>query len=347
MEQPTNSAKSATNMTSELTALSLSEASELVRAGQVSPVDLVTACLARIDKLDRKLNAFVTVTREQAAKQAAEAETDLRHGRRRGPLHGIPIALKDLVDTAGVRTTAASNVFKDRVPAQDAEIARRLNAAGAILLGKLNMHEFAYGGSTVISAFGPVRNPWALDTCAGGSSAGSAAGVAARLCFGAIGSDTGGSIREPAAYTGIVGIKPTFGRVSARGVVPLSWSLDHLGPMTRTVRDAALMLQVLAGYDAGDSNSLNESVPDYTAALGRKTNFRLGVPRAYFYDDLHPEVQAAMNAALEVLAKLGQSEREIKIENGSEAATTVLRAEAFAFTRSTPKRAPSFTSPRL
>jgi aspartyl-tRNA(Asn)/glutamyl-tRNA(Gln) amidotransferase subunit A len=327
------------------TRLSLSEASELVRSKKISPVELTKACLSRIEQLNPKLNAFITVTADTALAQAREAEADVRGGRWKGPLHGIPIALKDLVDTAGVRTTAASAVFKDRIPAQDAEIVRRLKAAGAVLVGKLNMHEFAYGGSTVISAFGPVRNPWALDTSAGGSSAGSAAAVAAGLCYGAIGSDTGGSIREPAGYCGIVGLKPTYGRVSTRGVIPLSWSLDHLGPMTRTVRDAALMLQTLAGYDPEDTTSTDRPVPDYAAALGKKTSFRLGIPRAYFYEGLHPEVQAAMTAALAVLGKLTASQRDIEIQTGSEAATMVLRAEAFAYHQENVAKSPELYQP--
>jgi len=311
--------------------LSLSEAAELVRTKKVSPVELTQACLKRIELQNPKLNAFITVTGETALAQAREAEAEIQRGQWKGPLHGIPLALKDLVDTAGVPTTAASALFKDRVPSQDAEIVRRLKAAGAVLLGKLNMHEFAFGGSSVISAFGPVRNPWQMEFSTGGSSGGSAAAVAAGLCFGAIGSDTGGSIRQPAGYCGIVGLKPTYGRVSTRGAIPLSWSLDHLGPMTRTVRDAALMLQALAGYDAEDTTSANLPVPDYTEALGKKTSFRLGVPRAYFYEDLNPEIQAAMTAALAVLEKLTAGTRDVEIPTGNEAALPVLFAEAYAY----------------
>jgi len=176
----------------------------------------------------------------------------------------VPIALKDLFDTAGVRTTAASGVFKDRVPSEDAEVVRRLHAAGAVLLGKLNMHEFVYGPTSVATYFGAVHNPWKLDSIVGGSSGGSAAAVAAGLCYGSLGSDTGGSIRLPAAYCGIAGLKPTYGRVSTRGVIPLSWSLDHVGPICRSVGDAALLLQRIAGYDPEDSNSVNASVPNYS-----------------------------------------------------------------------------------
>jgi aspartyl-tRNA(Asn)/glutamyl-tRNA(Gln) amidotransferase subunit A len=220
---------------------------------------LVKACLARIDVYDPKLNAFITVTRDLALKQAAALEAELAAGKIRGPLHGVPIALKDNIDTAGVRTTAASSVFDDRVPTEDAEVNRRLAAAGAILLGKLNLHEFANGGTSATSYYGPVRNPWALDRNPGGSSGGSAAAVSAGLCYGALGTDTGGSIRTPSSYCAVVGLKPTYGLVSIRGIIPLVVSLDHCGPITRSVADAALMLQVLAGYDRLDIASVEHA----------------------------------------------------------------------------------------
>src|SRR5579864_3792486 len=254
----------------ELVDLNIRDASELVRQRKVSPVELTHACLAQIEKLNPALNAFITVTAESATAEARAAEAEIQRGKWRGPLHGIPIALKDLFDTAGVRTTAGSGVFKDRVPEQDAEVVRRLKSAGAVLLGKLNMHEFAYGGTSVATYFGAVHNPWNLDRIAGGSSGGSAAAVAAGLCYGALGSDTGGSVRQPAAYCGIAGLKPTYGRVSTRGAVPLSWSLDHVGPMCRTVGDVALLLQGIAGYDPEDSNSVDAPVPDYAQALRAK-----------------------------------------------------------------------------
>ena len=322
-----------TNGSEHLWALSLAEASELVRARKVSPLDLTRACLTRIEAVDPKLNAFITVTAEGALAAARAAEEEIGRGSWKGPLHGIPIALKDLVDTRGVRTTAASNVYKDRVPTEDAEVVLRLKAAGAVLLGKLNLHEFAYGGSTVVSAFGPVHNPWALDRSAGGSSSGSAAAVAAGLCYGAIGSDTGGSIRQPAACCGIVGLKPTYGRVSTRGVIPLASSLDHVGPMTRRVRDAALMLQPLAG--SGED----------AAALERKGQLRLGIPRALFYEGLHPEIEAATRSALSVLATLGARERGVRLETGVDAASVVLRAEAYAHHQPTVASTPELYQP--
>jgi aspartyl-tRNA(Asn)/glutamyl-tRNA(Gln) amidotransferase subunit A len=326
-----------------VTSLSLSQASQLVRSKKLSPVELTEACLERIERLNPKLNAFITVTAESALAEARAAEQEIQKGHWRGPLHGIPLALKDLFDTAGVRTTAASALFKDRVPAQDSEVVRRLKAAGAVLLGKLNMHEFAYGGSSVISYFGPVHNPWALDTMAGGSSGGSAAAVAAGLCYGALGSDTGGSIREPSACCGIVGLKPTYGRVSTRGVIPLSWLYDHAGPMTRTVEDAALMLQVLAGYDPEDTTSMDTPVPDYAAALLEKSPVRIGIPRAFFYEALHPEVESAITGALSVLAKLTSSQRDIQMPASND--TTILRAEAYAYHAENIKKTPELYQP--
>src|SRR5690242_20117032 len=275
----------------------ISEVSQLLRGKKISSIELTQACLERIGRFNPKLNAFITVTGESALAEARAADAEIQRGRWRGPLHGIPIALKDLFDTAGVRTTAASGLFKDRVLTQDGEIVRRLKGAGAVLLGKLNMHEFAYGGSSVISYYGPVHNPWSLEHMAGGSSSGSAVAMAAGLCYGSVGSDTGGSIRQPSAYCGTVGLKPTYGRVSTMGVIPLSWLYDHVGPMTRSVADAATMLQVLAGFDPEDANSADQPVPDYTAALRQTGRLRVGVPRAYFYEGLHPEIESAVNAA--------------------------------------------------
>jgi aspartyl-tRNA(Asn)/glutamyl-tRNA(Gln) amidotransferase subunit A len=330
--------------TDELSGLSLHEASELVRHKKVSPVELVRACLERTERLDRKLNSFITVMTESALADARAAEADVRRGRWKGPLHGIPIALKDIVDTRGVRTTAGSNVLRDSVPTEDAEIARRLVAAGAVLLGKLNLHEFAYGGTTVVSAFGPVRNPWALGRSAGGSSAGSAAAVAAGLCYGAIGSDTGGSIRQPAAFCGIVGLKPTYGRVSTRGVIPLAESLDHVGPMTRRVRDAALMLQPLAS-DRDDRGCANPPAPDYAKALEAKSGLRLGIPRVPFYEALDPDVDAAMRQTLSVLESLGCRARDVTLDPGSEASLPVLRAEVYAYHEPTVASSPELYQP--
>jgi aspartyl-tRNA(Asn)/glutamyl-tRNA(Gln) amidotransferase subunit A len=339
MESPAASVASP----SDTTWLSLSDASRLVHDKKVSPVELTQGCLSRIERLNPKLNAFITVTAEAALAQAREAEAAIQRGNWRGPLHGIPIALKDLFDTAGVPTTAASELFKDRVPTQDGEIVRRLKGAGAVLLGKLNMHEFAYGGSSVISFYGPVHNPWSLDHMAGGSSSGCAVAMAAGLCYGAVGSDTGGSVRQPSAYCGTVGLKPTYGRVSTRGVVPLSWLYDHVGPMTRTVADTAAMLQVLAGFDPEDTNSADQPVPDYTAALRQNGPLRVGVPRGYFYEGLNPDIESAIKAALSVIGKIASSVRDIEMPASND--TTILRAEAYAYHADNVKKSPELYQP--
>jgi aspartyl-tRNA(Asn)/glutamyl-tRNA(Gln) amidotransferase subunit A len=287
----------------DYTALSMLEASELVRTGAVSPVELTQSCLKKIEELNPKINAFITVTGEQALGEARQAEEEVRRGKWRGPLHGIPVSLKDLIDVAGVPTTAASGQLLDNVAGQDAELARRLRQAGAVLVGKTNLHEFAYGGSSIVGHFGAVRNPWDLRRITGGSSSGAAAAVAAGLCYVAIGSDTAGSIRMPAALCGVVGLKPTYGAVSTRGVIPLSWSYDTLGPITRTVRDAAVTLEAIAGYDAEDPASIPFSaeglVPTMQSDLGK---VRVGAARETFFADLDPEIAAAMEQALKAIA---------------------------------------------
>ncbi|OFV95386.1 MAG: hypothetical protein A3H28_02220 [Acidobacteria bacterium RIFCSPLOWO2_02_FULL_61_28] len=306
----------------------------MVRRKKVSPVELTKACLARIEQWNPKLNAFVTVTAESALAEAREAEAEIQRGRWRGPLHGIPIGLKDLFDTAGVRTTGGSALYKDRIPTEDAEVVRRLKAAGAVLVGKNNMQEFAYGGGSIISYFGAVPNPWDTSRIAGGSSGGSAAAVAAGLCYGALGSDTGGSIRQPAAYCNLAGLKPTYGLVSTRGVIPLSWSLDHVGPLTRTVADAAVMLQAIAGYDPADTTSQDMKVPDYTAALRMKaSSLRVGIVRDFFFEGIDREIEAAVNDALAVLGKLTAGLRETTIPAiRNESVRAVVRAaEAYAY----------------
>ncbi len=298
----------------ELTSLTLAQACSLLQKGAVSPVELTQACLRRIERLDPALNAFITKTPELATEQAQAAENEIRRGSWRGPLHGVPIALKDLVDTAGVKTTAASAVFEARVPQQDAEVVRRLRNAGAVLIGKTNLHEFAYGGSGMVSHFGVTRNPWSQEHITGGSSSGSAAAVAAGMSFGALGSDTAGSIRLPAALCGMVGLKPTYGLVSVRGVIPLAWSYDHLGPMARTVEDAAILLESIAGYDPDDVNSRELSVGQYREQLdGGLKGIRAGVAREFFFEDLDAEVQALIEGALKVVGELTSELREITV----------------------------------
>jgi aspartyl-tRNA(Asn)/glutamyl-tRNA(Gln) amidotransferase subunit A len=319
--------------TDDLIELSLLEASELVRSRKVSPVELTKACLARIERLNPVLNAFITVTADAALSQARDAEIEIRRGKWRGTLHGVPIGLKDIIDTTGVRTTAGSALFKDRIPDEDAEVVRRLKIAGAVLLGKQNLHEFAYGATSVPSYFGAVHNPWKPDYIAGGSSGGSAVAVSAGLCFGALGSDTGGSIRQPAAHCGIVGLKPTYGRVSTRGVIPLAWSLDHVGPMARTVPDAAAILQAIAGYDPDDPSSVDLPIPDYATSSKRNvSSIRVGVPREFFYAGLEPEIESLVNAALSVLGRLTKDLTDVTLSaDGTVSRRTLFTAEAYAY----------------
>ena len=318
--------------------LTITQAAPLLRERQLSPVELTRAFLDRIAAVDGRLNAYVTLLPERALAQARQAEAEISNGRYRGPLHGIPIALKDLYDTAGVRTTAMSRVTPDRVPTEDATTVAQLNAAGTILLGKLAMHEFALGGPDFTSLFPPARNPWNLAHIPGGSSSGSGAAVAAGLCMAALGSDTGGSIRGPASMCGIVGLKPTYGRVSNHGVVPLSWSQDHCGPMTWTVADAALLLQPIAGRDPKDPTTIDAPVPDYAQGIDQGiAGMTIGVPRRYFYQsgpNVSAETLAAIETALEVMAGLGASVEDVDlphIEYARAANQVIMLGEAYAY----------------
>ncbi len=321
----------------ELTQLSLARAGEMIRRRELSPLELTEACLERIDRVDAALNAFITVTRKEALEEARRAAQEIARGRYRGPLHGVPVALKDMFATKGVRTTAGSRIMADRVPGEDAEATARLRAAGAVVLGKLNLHEFAFGATGVNPHYGPARNPWDTSRIAGGSSSGSAVAVASGECFAALGTDTGGSVRIPAALCGIVGFKPTYGRVSRWGVVPLSSSLDHVGPLTRTVEDAAIVLAAIAGRDPKDDSSLDEPVPDYRRELRRDRGLdgtRVGLPRRPFFEDADGEVLAAVQEALRVLAELGAEVEEVSLPHISEmpaAARDIMLPEAFAY----------------
>jgi aspartyl-tRNA(Asn)/glutamyl-tRNA(Gln) amidotransferase subunit A len=319
--------------------------SRRIRAREISPTELTQDCLDRIEKLNPKLNAFITVVAESALDEARRAEQEIYRGKYRGPLHGIPIGLKDIIDTAGVPTTAASALFKDRIPAEDAEVVRRLRGGGAVILGKQNLHEFAYGGSSLISFYGEVHNPWDTARVAGGSSGGSAASVAAGMGLAAVGTDTAGSVRLPAAYCGVVGLKPTYGRVSTRGVVPLSPSFDHVGPITNSVCDAALMLQVLAGYDAGDPASVDMAIADYTCDIGETlSNLRMGVPRVFFFEGLDPEVADAVEQAIQVFRELGAEIRdEMRIEVTTD--RTLSSAESWAYHEPFVARSPELYQP--
>jgi len=319
------------------------ETSDLIRGRALSPVQLTERRLARIEQLNPQLNAFITVTADTALAEARRAEKEIESGHWRGPLHGIPIALKDIIDTAGVRTTAASVLFKHRVPNEDAEVVRRLKDAGVIFLGKQNLHEFAYGGSSMISYFGEVRNPWNPACITGGSSGGSAAAVASEMCYAAVGTDTAGSIREPASQCGVVGLKPTYGCVSVRGVIPLASSFDHVGPITSSVADAAVVLQVVAGHDPQDPTSANASIPNYLDALSAPVeHLRIGVPR-YFFEDLDPEVSASVEQALAILGKMTREVREVSID--VDADRSLQSAESYAYHAAWVSRTPELYQP--
>jgi aspartyl-tRNA(Asn)/glutamyl-tRNA(Gln) amidotransferase subunit A len=316
---------------------SMTELARLIATKAVSPVEVTRAHLDRIAALDGGLHAYITVCGDAALEAARAAEAALAAGQPLGPLHGVPYALKDLYDTAGIRTTGGSKVLADRVPAADATVTRRLAQAGSILLGKLNMVEFAYGPEGLNPHYGHARNPWdrATHRMAGGSSSGSGVAVAAGLAPGALGSDTGGSIRIPASLCGITGLKPTYGRVSRAGVLPLAWSMDHVGPMTRSAADCALMLGAMAGYDPADPSTSVLPVPDYTAALtGSVKGLRVGLLRPYFLEAAAPEVRAAVEAAAATLAQAGAVVDEVGLDtmpHVAAAALAVVGVEALAY----------------
>jgi aspartyl-tRNA(Asn)/glutamyl-tRNA(Gln) amidotransferase subunit A len=315
----------------------IAELSEAVRLRKVSPVEITRSCLEKIEKLNASLNAFITITADAALEQARLAEEVIMRGDWRGPLQGIPIGLKDLIDTAGVATTAASRLYANRVPAGDAPVVAKLKKAGAVLLGKQNLHEFAYGGSSMISYFGVVRNPCNADHIAGGSSGGSAAAVKSGMGLAAIGTDTAGSIREPAALCGVVGFKPTYGAVSAQGVIPLSKSLDHVGPITNSVLDAALLFRAIADEDGGIS-------PDVPATWARSTQrWKVGVARQFFYEELDPEVAQAVERALQAIRSIALEMHEITLAPDND--RTVQAAESYAFHAESVARSPELYQP--
>jgi aspartyl-tRNA(Asn)/glutamyl-tRNA(Gln) amidotransferase subunit A len=292
----------------------ITELSGLYESGEVSPVQVVQEILRRIERLDPALNSFVTVTDERALERAEQAETEIRDGRKRGPLHGIPYAAKDLLDTRGILTTIGSKIMADNVPRLDAAVVEKLDQAGAILVGKTGLHEWAYGITSTNPHFGAVRNPWDPDRIPGGSSGGSASALAAGLCAFSLGSDTGGSIRIPAALCGIVGLKPTFGRISRRGAFPLGHTLDTLGPFGLCVQDTALAYAAMAGYDPRDPASSKEpvGVPSVEGAC-RLEGTAIGVPAKFYFEGLVPDVDNAVCAALRVLEELGAELREVEV----------------------------------
>ena len=296
----------------DLCFLPIAQLADQIKKKAVSPVEVTQAYLARIPEVDPALNSYLTVTAEQAMHDARQAESEIQANRYRGPLHGIPLAYKDCIATKGIRTTCASKVLSDHIPHDDAAVIERLQSAGTVLLGKLNMNEFATNVPS--QYFGRVNNPWDVNRTPGGSSSGSGAAVAARLCAGSLGTDTGGSIRIPAAFCGIVGLKATHERISLFGITPVAWVLDHVGPMTQTVKDAALLLQVLAGYDARDLIASNMPIDDYTARLtGEIKGLRIGVPKTFFPEYTNPEVQTAFVAAVQSLERLGASVEEVQL----------------------------------
>ena len=312
--------------------LPLSQMSDALASRDTTPEALLDACLARIGALDSKLHAFLRLTEPQARVAARASSQRRAAGKALGPLDGIPVALKDIFCTEGVETTCGSKILKGYIPPYDATVVKKLKAAGAVIVGKLNMDEFAMGSSTENSAFGPTMNPWDLTRTPGGSSGGSAAAVAARLVPGAFGTDTGGSIRQPAALVGCAGMKPTYGRVSRFGVIAFASSLDQVGPFAQDVRGVAMLLAVIAGHDANDQTSSSRPVPDYAAAVAQGVRgLRIGVPREYFGEGLHPEVAASVRAAIEKLRGLGCEVREISLPNSPHAIATyyiVATAEA-------------------
>ena len=294
--------------------LTISEAAPLIESKQLSPVELVKAHLERIEQTDARLNSFVTLLAEEATEAAAASEAEIQNGDHRGLLHGIPIGLKDLYYTKGIRTTIGSKIMRDFIPEYDAAVTERFRDAGAILVGKLQMHEFALGATSENPHDGPAHNPWDTMRITGGSSGGSGSSVAAGQCMAALGSDTGGSVRIPASACGIVGLKPTFGRISRIGVFPLANSLDTVGPMTRTVRDTAIVMNAVAGYDERDQSSADRPDEDFTRLLGQDiSGLRIGVPQDYFYDMIDDEVSAAVQKAARKLKELGAHVEECSI----------------------------------
>jgi aspartyl-tRNA(Asn)/glutamyl-tRNA(Gln) amidotransferase subunit A len=319
--------------------LGIAEAAELIRGRKLSPVEYTKALLGRIERLDKRFHAFIRLMPERALEEARKAEQEVMGGKIRGPLHGVPYGLKDIIDVAGVPTTGHSRVLIENMATADAPVTTRLKEAGGVLLGKLATHEFAIGGPSFDLPWPPAVNPWGGNHFPGGSSSGSGVGLACGMFPAALGTDTGGSVRNPASMCAITGMKATYGRVSRRGVFPLAFSLDHVGPMTRNVRDNALLLQILAGHDPEDPGSADVTVPDYSADLDRGVKgLRIGLIRHFYAEDMmaHPEQLAALDAAAEMLRKLGAGVCEIRLPPEVQFAACnriILRSEAFAIHR--------------
>ena len=300
----------------ELLKLTIAEIAPMIQAREVSPVELTEAALAEAELRQPTLNSFITIMREQAMEQAEQAEDELSRGEYRGPLHGIPIGIKDNIATGGIRTTLGTKVLKDHVPDEDAEVVRRCKEAGAVILGKENLEEFAAGATSNNPHYGAVHNPWGLDHVPGGSSGGGGANVAAGVTFASLGTDLGGSVRLPGAFCGVVGLKQTFGRVSQRGLLVTSFNGDHIGPMTRSVQDSALVLQAIAGYDPLDPSTVPVPVDDYALLMERGIQgLTMGIPSNHYFDLLDPEVEAAVRRAIAALEELGVASREVSLPN--------------------------------
>lgn len=318
----------------DIFASDLVEVANGIKNGEVSPVELVNGLLDRIKKVDLKLNSFITINRKEALDIAAEREKEIKLGEYRGPLHGVPIGIKDIIDTKGLKTTAGSQIYENNIPNEDAPVVKHFKSAGAIIIGKLSTHQFAYGPTGDRSYFGPVANPHNITKMTGGSSGGSAAAVSACLCYGALGTDTGGSIRIPSSFCGIVGMKPTYGSVSKRGVYPLSWGLDHVGPMTRSISANAVLLNVISTCDKEDPDSIYREPEDFTRLIGQDiNNITIGIPTSFFFDNLNQEIKQLMQKTIERFENLGASTIPVDLPNMermTEAHKVILRSDAYA-----------------
>ena len=316
----------------DLAKLTIAAASKKIHSGEITCSQLAQACIERSRVYNPIVNAYITIMNEEAMAQAVELDAEAKAGKFRGPLHGIPVALKDNIDTAGTRTSGGSAVFDDRFPEDDAFVVKRLKAAGAVIIAKAGLQEFAMGGTSASTYFRPVRNPWALDHIPAGSSGGSAASIAADLTIGAVGTDTGGSVRMPASYCGIVGLKATYGLISIGGIIPRTYSLDHCGPMTKTVEDCALLLNGMTGYDKYDVQSLDHPKEDYVAAMRQPVNnLRIGIPRAPFFDFLDAEIATAVEIAIGVIAKLTRGAKDMHLPSAGKYSRAYFDGEIEAF----------------
>jgi aspartyl-tRNA(Asn)/glutamyl-tRNA(Gln) amidotransferase subunit A len=318
----------------DFVAFDMKTLSKMIEEKEVSPVEVTLQLLDRIEAVDPGINSFITINREDVLAQAQKAEEEIEAGLYKGPLHGIAIGIKDIIYTDKMRTTMGSEIYQDYVPEYNAAVVEKLKKAGAIIIGKLNTHQFAYGPTGDRSHFGPVKNPYDKQKITGGSSSGSAASVSACLCFGSLGTDTGGSVRIPSSFCGIVGMKPTYGRISKQGVFPLSWTLDHVGPLTRTVTDNALLLNSLIGYDSNDPSSVHRETEDFTRYIGKGIEgMTIGLPSNFYFDDMNGEVKQVLDQTIETFRELGARIVPVTLSNldkFTEAHKHILRSEAYA-----------------